>query len=121
MFKKSSVFSQIFLHESGAEYWFQHNLKPSKRNVLYIDTNTNKGIYGIQGTLKYKVEDSLTRKNYVCDPNATIESFTQCAFDELDVNGCTRSINKIGGLFNETNICRNVSELDAKTTLGMFF
>ena len=71
--------------------------------------------------MKYKVEDSLTRKNYVCDPNATIESFTQCAFDELDVNGCTRSINKIGGLFNETNICRSVVELDAKATLGTFF
>ena len=121
MFKKSSVFSQIFLHEPGSEYWFQHNLKPSKRNVLYIDTNTNNGIYGIQGTLKYKVEDSLTRKNYVCNPNATIESFTQCAFDELIVSGCASSINKIGGLFNETNFCKNVNETFVKTNLGMFF
>ena len=71
--------------------------------------------------MKYKVEDSLTRKNYVCDANATIESFTQCAFDELIVSGCTSSINKIGGLFNETNICKNVKEIFDKTNLGMFF
>ena len=88
---------------------------------MYIDTSTNNGIYGIRGTLKYKVEESVPRKNYVCDPNATMKSFTQCAFDEFDVNGCTKSINKIGGFFNETNICKNVSELIAKTDLGMFF
>ena len=114
----SNVFSQIFLHEYGSEYWFQHNLKPSKRNTLYIDTDTNDGIYGMKGTLKFKVEESLPRKNYLCNPNATMGSFTQCAFDELKVNGCTKSINNIGGLFNETNICKNVSELLKKQDSG---
>ena len=84
---------------------------------MYIDTDTNNGIYGIQGTLKYKVEDNIRRKNYVCNSTATMESYTQCAFDELDVNGCTKSINKIGNSFNETNVCKNLSELFEKQFL----
>ena len=98
------------LHEHDSEYWFQYNLNPTKRNALYIDTNTNNGIFGSKITLKYKVEESVPRKNYICNSNGTMQSYTQCAFDELVVNGCTKSINKIGGFFNETNICRNVSE-----------
>ena len=47
----------------------------------------------------------------------TMGSYTQCAFYESVVNGCTSSINKIGGSFNETIICRNVSELLEKQTL----
>ena len=105
------------LHEYDSEYWFQHNLNPSKRNALYIDTTTNGGIYGSKIVLKYKVEESVARKNYICNPNATMKSYTQCAFDELAVNGCTKSINKIGGSLNETNICKNVSELLEKETL----
>ena len=48
----------------------------------------------------------------------TMGSYTQCAFYESVVNGCTSSINKIGGSFNETIICRNVSELLEKQSLG---
>ena len=47
----------------------------------------------------------------------TMRSYTQCAFYESVVNECTSSINKIGGSFNETIICRNVSELLEKQTL----
>ena len=71
----------------------------------------------MRGKLKFKVEESLPRKNYICNLNATMESFTQCAFKKLVINGCTKSINKIGGSFNETNICRNVSELLEKETI----
>ena len=84
---------------------------------MYIDTNTNDDIYGIKGTLKYKVEESLPRKNYICNLNTTMELFTQCAFKKLVINGCTKSINKIGGSFNETKICRNVSELLEKEAI----
>ena len=111
LLKRSSftVFYQILLHEHGSEYWFQYNLNPSKGNALYIDTNTNDGISGSKVILKYKVEENVPRKNYICNPKETMRSYTQCAFDKLVINGCTKSINKIGGSFNETNICRNVS------------
>ena len=71
----------------------------------------------MKGKLKFKVEESLPRKNYICNLNATMELFTQCAFKKLVINGCTKSINEIGGSFNETNICRNVSELLEKETI----
>ena len=71
----------------------------------------------MKGTLKFKVEESLPRKNYICNLNATMESYTQCAFKKLVINGCTKSINKIGGSFNETNICKNISELLEKETI----
>ena len=83
---------------------------------MYIDTNTNDGISGSKVTLKYKVEENVPRKNYVCNPKGSMRLYTQCAFDKLVINGCTKSINKIGGSFNETNICRNVSELLEKQT-----
>ena len=71
----------------------------------------------MKGTLKYKVEESLPRKNYICNLNTTMELYTQCAFKKLVINGCTKSINRIGGSFNETNICRNVSELLEKEAI----
>ena len=105
------------LHEDDSEYWFQYNLNPSKRSALYIDTSTNDGIFGSRVTLKYKVEENVPRKNYICNPKETMRSYTQCAFDKLVINGCSKSINNIGGSFNETNICRNVSAFSGKKTL----
>ena len=103
------------LHEDGSEYWFQYDLNPSKGNALYIDTNTNDGIFGSKVTLKYKVEENVPRKNYICNPKETMRSYTQCAFDKLVINRCNKSINKIGGLFNEINICGNVSAFFEKS------
>ena len=99
------------MHESGSEYWLQYGLFPSKKSVVYIDTNTNDGTYAIEGTLKYITEEKVPRKNFKCDPDATIESYTQCAFNELQDYECSSAINKIGKYFNETNICKNHTQL----------
>ena len=102
---------QIFLHEAGNEYWLQYGLSPSKTNVVYIDTDTNDGTYGIEGNLKYSTKEEVSRKNSQCDTNATIESFTQCAFNELEDYECSSAIDRIGKYFNETNICNNLTLL----------
>ena len=99
------------MHEAGNEYWLQYDLSPSKSSVVYIDTGTNDGTYVIDGTLKYSTEEKIPRKDFTCDPNATIESFTQCAFNELQDFECSSAIVRIGKYFNETNICKNLTKL----------
>ena len=99
------------MHEAGNEYWLQYDLSPSKSSVVYIDTSTNDGTYVIDGTLKYSTEEKIPRKDFTCDPNATIESFTQCAFNELQDFECSSAIVRIGKYFNETNICKNLTKL----------
>ena len=102
------------MHESGNEYWLQYGFNPSKKTVVYIDTKTSKGIYGMDGTLKYVVDDKVPRKNYKCDPDATMESFTKCAFNEIDESECSSAINGIGKYLNETSICKNITQLTDK-------
>ena len=97
------------MHESGSQYWLQYGINPSKKSVVYIDTNTNDGIYGIDGTLKYVVDEKVPRENYRCDTNATMESFTKCAFNEIDESECSSAINRIGKYFNQTSICKNMT------------
>ena len=99
------------MHEAGNEYWIQYGLSPSKTKVVYIDTNTNDGTYGIEGNLKYSTEEKVSRKNSECNINTTIESFTQCAFNELEDYECSSAIDRIGKYFNETNICKNHTQL----------
>ena len=105
---------QIFLHEAGSEYWFQYELNPSKKSVVNIDTSTNDGTYGIEGILKYSVKQEVPRKAVKCDPNATMESYTNCAFDELMDYGCSPAINRIDAYFNDTSICKNMTEMEKK-------
>ena len=99
------------MHEAGNEYWLQYDLSPSKSSVVYIDTSTHDGTYIIDGTLKYRTEEKIPRKDFTCDPNATIDSFTQCAFNELQDFECSSAIDRIGKYFNETNICKNLTKL----------
>jgi hypothetical protein len=99
------------LNEAGNEYWLQYDLSPSKSSVVYIDTSTDDGTYIIDGTLKYSTEEKIPRKDFRCDPNATIDSFTQCAFNELQDFECSSAIVRIGKYFNETNICKNLTML----------
>ena len=100
------------MHEDGVEYWLQYGISPSKKSVVYIDTNTNDGTYAIYGTLNYVMEDKVLRKNYKCDPNATMESYTLCTFNEIKNHKCSSAITKVGYYFNETSICKNLSELN---------
>ena len=100
------------MHEAGVEYWLQYGISPSKKSVVYIDTNTNDGTYAIDGTLKYVMEDKVLRKNYKCDPNATMESYTHCTFNEIEDHKCSSAINKVGYYFNETSICKSLTELN---------
>ena len=37
--------------------------------------------------LKYLVDEKINRKQYRCDPTATMKSFTKCAFQELGNTG----------------------------------
>jgi hypothetical protein len=99
------------LHESGDEYWLQYGFNPSKKSVVYIDTKNNKGMYGMDGELKYVIHGKIPRKNYKCDPDATMESFTKCAFNEIDESECASAINRIGKYLNETSICKNIIQL----------
>ena len=99
------------MHEAGNEYWIQYGLSPSKTNVVYVNTDSNDGTYGIEGNLKYSTEEKVSRKNSECDVNTTIESFTQCAFNELEDYECSSAIDRIGKHFNETNICKNLTQL----------
>ena len=103
---------QIFLHEAGSEYWFQYGLTPAKKSVVYIDTNTDDGTYGIEGILKKSIKQEVSRKAVKCDLNATMESYTNCAFNELKEYGCSPAINKIGVYFNETSICKNMTQME---------
>ena len=109
------------MHEAGVEYWLQYGISPSKKSVVYIDTMTNKGIYGMDGTLKYVIDDKVSRKNYKCDQDATMESFTKCAFNEIDESQCSSAINRIGNYFNETSICKSISHFkkDHKSTSSL--
>ena len=100
------------MHEAGDEYWLQYGLNPSQIRTIYIDTSTNDGTSAMEGILQKHVEDKTPRKNFKCDPNATIESFTHCAFNEIEDYECTPAINKIGSYFNETNICKTLDELN---------
>ena len=99
------------MHEAGNEYWLQYSLSPSKTKVVYIDTDTNDGTYGIEGNLKYTTKEKVSRTNSQCDTNATIESFTHCAFKELEDFECSSGVDRIGKYFNETNICKNLTQL----------
>ena len=105
------------MHEAGVEYWLQYGLSPSKKSVVYVDTNTDDGTYAIYGTLKYVMEDKVLRKNYKCEPNATMESYTRCTFNEIEYHKCSPAINRVGYSFNETNICKNLTELNDKHNL----
>ena len=100
------------MHEAGDEYWLQYGLNPSKIRTIYIDTSTNDGTSAMEGILRKHVEDKTPRKNFKCDPNATIESFTRCAFNEIEDYECAPAINKIGCYFNKTNICKTLDELN---------
>ena len=100
------------MHEAGDEYWLQYDLNPSKTSAVYVDTSPNDGTTAMEGKLRKHVEDKTPRKNFKCDPNATMESFTRCAFNEIEDYECTPAINKIGSYFNETNICKTLDELN---------
>ena len=100
------------MHEAGDEYWLQYGLNPSKTRAIYVDTSTNDGTSAMEGILRKHVEEKTPRKNFKCDPNATIESFTHCAFNEIEDYECTSAINKIGHYFKETNICKTLDELN---------
>ena len=76
---------QIYLHEEGSEYWLQFFLFPSDVTITEIDT-VGKIAYTI-AKLKYLVDEKINRKQYRCDPTATMKSFTKCAFQELGNNG----------------------------------
>ena len=99
------------MHEAGNEYWIQYGLSPSKTSIVYINTDSNDGTYGIEGNLKYSTKEKVSRKNSQCDTNTTIESFTQCAFNELKDYKCSSAVDRIGKYFNETNICKNLTQL----------
>ena len=60
-FQNSFIRFQIFLHEAGLEYWIQYGLNPSKKEVVYISTDTKDGTFGIQGKLKY--HSAVTAQN----------------------------------------------------------
>ena len=107
------------MHEAGNEYWLQYDLSPSKSSVVYIDTSTNDGTYIIDGTLKYSTEEKIPRKDFTCDPNANIDSFTQCAFNELQDFECSSAIVKIGKreiTFVELHFLDNVIQKTLTTT-----
>ena len=99
------------MHVSGDEYWLQYGFNPSKKSVVYIDTKSNNGMYGMEGELKYVIHGKVPRKNYKCDAVATMESFTKCAFNEIDEYECSSAINRIGKYLNETSICKNFAQL----------
>ena len=99
------------MHEPGDEYWLQYGFNPSKKIVVYIDTKSNNGMYGMDGELKYVIHGKVPRKNYKCDAVATMESFTKCAFNEIDEYECSSAINRIGKYLNETSICKNITQL----------
>ena len=76
--------------------------------VFNLDTSSNNDIYRIDVSMKYMSRQSINRKIFNCDPKATIMSFTDCAFKNLNYV-CSVAIDNIGSLFNETKICKNQS------------
>ena len=76
--------------------------------VFNLDTSSNNDIYRIDVSMKYMSRQSINRKIFNCDPKATIMSFTDCAFKNLNYV-CSVAIDNIGSLFNETKFCKNLS------------
>ena len=62
--------------------------------------------------MKYRVKEEVPHREVKCDLNATIESYTNCSFNELKEYGCYPAINKIGVYFNETSICKNMTQME---------
>ena len=48
------------------------------------------------GSLKYTVHHKINHDTCMCDPNASMESFTKCAFSRFNHTGCTVIITEIG-------------------------
>ena len=67
--------------------------------------------------MKYIVHEKVKRKKYTCDPNGTLKSFTDCAFNEIRIIGCSTIINKIGKSFNQSNICTNYTIFNNKKSV----
>ena len=104
----ANFFSQIYLHEKGAEYWIQLFLFPGS-NPSITEIDTRKRIAYQIGILKYKIHQNVNSKQYQCDPNASMESFTKCALGPFKNLGCTPIFTKLGMNFSESNICTNYS------------
>ena len=62
--------------------------------------------------MKYSDKQKVPRKEFSCNPNATIESYTNCSFNELKEYDCDVAINRIDTYFNETNTCKNYTQME---------
>ena len=104
---------QIYLHETGVEYWLQCFLFPGNNPSIAEIDGTSKVAY-IKGTLKYIVHKNINTDKNHCSPLESMESFTKCAFDQIEETGCTPIMTKIGKFFNESNICSNYTIFNEK-------
>ena len=72
---------------------------PGKVQVIDFDTNEPDSmtmmVYAL-GSLKYTVNHKINRDTHKCDPNASLESFTKCAFSRFNHTRCTAIITEIG-------------------------
>ena len=104
---------QISLHEAGAEMWLQSDLKPSKITSFDIDGNKldkDKVAY-IEIDLTMNKITNQNRGEYRCDPDQSLQSFTQCSFDILNkifkAENCSAMILKLNTTLEESNICQD--------------
>ena len=92
--------------------WLQSDLKPSKITSFDIDGNKldkDKVAY-IEIDLTMNKITNQNRGDYRCDPDQSLQSFTQCSFDILNkifkAENCSAMILKVNTTLEESNICQ---------------
>jgi len=106
----------VYVHEPGAELWLQASLKPTKIMSVDVDGSgmVENDMAEILVTLAKNELTNVNRKDYRCDPDRTLKSFTECAFDylrdKLESNNCTSMVLQVNRSLEESNICQDVGE-----------
>ena len=91
------------MHEPGSEYWLQLFFFPGDVTITELDTT--KDIAYTVVKLKYTVHEKINRQQYPCDPEATMLSFTKCAFKELEEFGKPNNLSSTEIFYTEVLIC----------------
>ena len=93
--------------------WLQSDLKPSKITSFDIDGNKldeDKVAY-IEIDLTMNKITNQNRGEYRCDPDQSLQSFTECSFDILNkifkAENCSAMILKLNTTLEESNICQD--------------
>ena len=108
----------MYVHEPGAELWLQASLKPGKIMSVKVDGSEMDDIAYMLVTLVKNEVTNVNRKDYRCDPEKTLKSFTKCAFDflrlRLKSNNCTSMVSQVNSTLEQSKICQELGEFNQR-------